>query len=122
MSLPVPDKLVKSVNLDNLLTLLDCICEVTRLDPACDSRVRAAEARVEEIIGAYLTRPGTRGAVLAPAKKFETAEAAYLAAIPALTLAFGWKLDTRGGPGYNAWNDLSQVFHSGYLRCHHAAR
>lgn len=122
MSLPVPDKLVQSVNLDNLLTLLDCICEITRLDPAYDSRVRAADARVEEIIGAYLTRPGTRGAVLAPAKKFETAEAAYLAAIPALTLAFGWKLDTRDGPDYNAWNDLSQVFHSGYQRCHHASR
>lgn len=119
MSLPVPDKLLQTVNLNATLLLLDCICAATVKDPKHDARLVSAEARLEEIIGAYLTRPGTRGAVLPAAARFEAAESAYLRGIQALTLAFDWRTDTRGGPAYNFWNDLSSVLHRSYVRCHH---
>lgn len=112
---PVPDRLVQSVNLKALLVTLDAIHEIQTRDPKHDERIRSASSRLEEVFGAYCTRPRIGGMVLDGAARFGSLVAAYQSAIVSLTEAFGWRHDDEG-PGWNRWVDLSHVLHRGLVR------
>lgn len=112
---PVTAELVNSVSFRSLCTLLDALHFIQTADVKHEHRIREAESRLEEVFGAYCTRPRAGTLVLDASATFGSLLDAYVTARDSLHDAFAWYKDDEG-PGFNRWVDLSHILARGIAR------
>lgn len=112
---PVTAELVNSVSFRSLCTLLDALHFIQTADVKHEHRIREAESRLEEVFGAYCTRPRAGTLVLDASATFGSLMDAYVTAADSLCGAFVWRADNEG-PGFNRWVDLSSILERGIAR------
>lgn len=112
---PVTAELVNSVSFRTLCTLLDALHFIQTADVNRDPRIREAASRLEEVFGAYCTRPRAGTMVLDASATFGSLLDAYVTARDSLNAAFVWHEDDEG-PSFNRWVDLSHILARGIAR------